>query len=763
MDKISSKFQNLIFNLIYTSFVFSLIYILGLVIGLKLNIILQILVVSLVSLAVKFFLLNPLILYALLATGFLGAILVHRFITPIFFTLGERVFYLFENILNNLQGEENIASDNVLLFWGILVILVSFFTAFILFKGKSIYLLLPVYIGSFLYYWYNFFDQAYWMISIFLLIFFVLMGLDNYSKERIEVDNSTNYNFEELYTPWLKTAAMYSILIVSIALLLPKNNNYIVWPWLQQKIYTTFPIVEKLRSYDSYNRKSGKASLFDFSITGYQGDTSRLGGPVNLSDKKIMTVHADSSSYLRGNVRHIYTGDSWETITEPSKNYRLNQDFSGLSQDEQKIYYKQTQITITNHSFASTTLFSPYKATKVNFKDNYILKVNRDDALFFPNGIYDGESYIVQVQKPLSYGMLVALGMDKKKKDIADLEIYLQTPKNKITERTKALVKEIVKDANSDFQKAVAIENHLRNNYKYNLNVDEVPENKEFIDYFLFDEKEGYCTYYATSMAIMLRLEGIPSRYIEGYLAQDSVEKGIYEVRHKNAHAWVEAFIEPVGWMAFEPTPAYSIQPRLENYSPHVLNEDTYLSETGENSRSLERSIEGHMIEGDFDFVSSKKNPNYKKTYKDILVDLQKNIADIFIIILILIIPVRFLIGFLRYRWQEAQAKKLSNNERIIYLYKQILKLTELLGYPQQYGETHYEYANRVAYKFYIHNEKGIKEITDIFVKSKYSNSPASDEDVLELEMYRNTLKKRLRNHYGPIVYYYRKYVRQDI
>lgn len=61
----------------------------------------------------------------------------------------------------------------------------------------------------------------------------------------------------------------------------------------------------------------------------------------------------------------------------------------------------------------------------------------------------------------------------------------------------------------------------------------------------------------------MLRLQGIPSRYVEGYVARDLVEENKYVVKQKHGHAWVEAFIEPVGWVRFEPTPAYAAVPRI--------------------------------------------------------------------------------------------------------------------------------------------------------------------------------------------------------
>ncbi len=754
--------QKLIYSLIYASLVFCLVYMLGLGIGMELNIFLQMLGVFIGSMVVKFFLLNPVILVAILAMSILGSVLVHRFISPILVIAGERIFLLFDNIVGNLQGKENIASDNMLIFWGILVVLVSLFTAFILFKRNKIFQLLPLYLGSFIVYWYNFYDKAYWMLSMFLIIFLVLMGLDKYYKKRLDSKTPTNYDVDNPINLWLKTVSIYSLLIVFIALMLPKGNGHIEWPWLQQAVYSIYPNIENLRSNNSSNSESGKESLFTFSITGFQENSSKLGGPVNLSDRKIMTVQADESVYLRGNVKHTYTGEQWKSITGTLKNQQLGQDFSGLSEYEQKNYYDELYITITNHAFASTTIFSPYMAVEVNSRDDHVLNVSLDNILFFPDGVYDRESYVVKVQKPLSYEILVSHGLHLKKESIADLGKYLQLPENKISLRTKELVGEIIKDAKGDFQKAVAIESYLRNNFEYNLEVSEVPEGKEFIDHFLFDEQEGYCTYFATSMAIMLRLEGIPSRYIEGYLTEKTDEAGVYEVRQRNAHAWVEAFIEPVGWMTFEPTPVYPMQPRLENYQPSEAN-DGYraIEELDLYDINPRAGLNDLIVDDGLGYEGGEENPLFDDISDADPAKLRRRITDILLFVLILIIPIKFLIGLLKHIAQEISTNRLSNNNRIIYLYKQIIRLLELLGNPQEHGETHYEYANRIAYKFYVHNVKGIQEITDIFVRSKYSTSTASREDVLDLKEYRKTLEKRLRSYWNPIIYYYRKYVRK--
>lgn len=87
--------------------------------------------------------------------------------------------------------------------------------------------------------------------------------------------------------------------------------------------------------------------------------------------------------------------------------------------------------------------------------------------------------------------------------------------------------------------KAKAIEKYLRENYKYTLTPSEVPEGAEFVDYFLFEVKEGYCTYFATAMSVLLRASDIPCRYVEGFLAKHE-NSFIRNVRGTDAHAWVE-------------------------------------------------------------------------------------------------------------------------------------------------------------------------------------------------------------------------------
>ena len=79
--------------------------------------------------------------------------------------------------------------------------------------------------------------------------------------------------------------------------------------------------------------------------------------------------------------------------------------------------------------------------------------------------------------------------------------------------------------------------------------------NYDAVDYFLFIQK-GYCDYFGTVMAIMLRSVGVPARLATGYLP-GSYDYGRqrYEVSERDGHAWTEVYFPPYGWIEFEPTP----------------------------------------------------------------------------------------------------------------------------------------------------------------------------------------------------------------
>lgn len=118
--------------------------------------------------------------------------------------------------------------------------------------------------------------------------------------------------------------------------------------------------------------------------------------------------------------------------------------------------------------------------------------------------------------------------------------------------------------------------------YEYTLSPGVTPASKDYVEYFLFEEKRGLCTHFASAAVMIFRCAGIPARYVEGFVVPESLYGGdpVYKedvvvgsdgkygreswhyykaiVTDRYAHAWVEVYIDGIGWITVDPTPGYA-------------------------------------------------------------------------------------------------------------------------------------------------------------------------------------------------------------
>ncbi|MCR4764104.1 MAG: DUF3488 and transglutaminase-like domain-containing protein [Lachnospiraceae bacterium] len=78
----------------------------------------------------------------------------------------------------------------------------------------------------------------------------------------------------------------------------------------------------------------------------------------------------------------------------------------------------------------------------------------------------------------------------------------------------------------------------------------------DYLDYLLMESREGYCSHFATAFVLLARAEGLPARYVQGYLIYPG-ESASATVVSSMAHAWPEVYYDGAGWIAYEPTPGY--------------------------------------------------------------------------------------------------------------------------------------------------------------------------------------------------------------
>ncbi|MDE6592896.1 MAG: hypothetical protein K2K57_07535 [Oscillospiraceae bacterium] len=111
------------------------------------------------------------------------------------------------------------------------------------------------------------------------------------------------------------------------------------------------------------------------------------------------------------------------------------------------------------------------------------------------------------------------------------------------------------------------IRTKLAEECSYDLTAGKKPFGMDFAQWFLTENKRGSCTHFATAAALLCRSRGIPARYCEGFIVkaddiEQTAEKGengyiTVCVPDSRAHAWVEVYVDNVGWVSFEATPGY--------------------------------------------------------------------------------------------------------------------------------------------------------------------------------------------------------------
>ena len=148
---------------------------------------------------------------------------------------------------------------------------------------------------------------------------------------------------------------------------------------------------------------------------------------------------------------------------------------------------------------------------------------------------------------------------------------YLQLPPD-LPQRVRDLAAELTRDAPTAVEKALAIQEYLRGDtFGYSKKVDELPTDRDAVDFFLFDAKAGYSDFFASAMSVMLRSVGVPARLAAGYgPGETDDETGRKAVRSSDSHGWTQVYFPGHGWIDFEPTPRWPT-PRLVAFEEEVF------------------------------------------------------------------------------------------------------------------------------------------------------------------------------------------------
>ena len=296
------------------------------------------------------------------------------------------------------------------------------------------------------------------------------------------------------------------------------------------------------------------------------GGTSRLDVQADVGDyltagrdAELMRVRSSEPLLWRGGTMDYFDGVRWSDTTQPG-----TEDGEEIAAGvETRPVLQRIQVL----SARTDIIFGGYKIVKTSESLGSATK-NSDGSWSMDQPFEEGDSYEVLSEIPQpTVAQLRGAGTDYPP---VVVQKFLQLPGDTppVVEETAQKIQRKY-DPGTPYDQARAIEQYLTydGGFTYNLDVSYRRADKA-IEEFLGDDKEGFCTQFSTSMALLLREMGVPSRVVYGATAGEDVGPGEYLVRGSNMHTWVEAYFPGVGWYPFNPTPGFSMPTAMEANAP---------------------------------------------------------------------------------------------------------------------------------------------------------------------------------------------------
>lgn len=391
----------------------------------------------------------------------------------------------------------------------------------------------------------------------------------------------------QAYLVWISP---FLALYFCILCLMPAPETPYGWQWLVNLyLRAEETITICVENFVNRNDEDLNGSISGFS------ENAALFSNVTVDNKNIMVIETSPGKkqplYLTGKIYDSFDGREWKSTNEADGRERLLdtietvcalEAYAKISPDH-PIFNNSVRAESEYRHFRTDYLLAPSKTWKIKSRSAYR---QRGADLVFDKKAEHGTEYSFQYCR-------MDMGRDAMRdflqSDLAEWEELWERTAKKYTKdeityeelgayrekirdyylketalspETQEWVAAVTKDAENGVDRLFCIEEALAH-MKYNTNPGGLPEEvtdaQGFLNYFLTESPEGFCTYYATAFVLLARAEGFPTRYVQGFCVPMGTAEET-EVYSGMAHAWPEVYVEGKGWIPFEPTPGYGIR-----------------------------------------------------------------------------------------------------------------------------------------------------------------------------------------------------------
>lgn len=657
----------------------------------------------------------------------------------------QEILEFFNWLYGYIVGYNYFESGYSFLFAVLYVSLTALLISVFVYSGRGAFVLIVSGTAALTFFWFIYVEKARLYLVLFLFAAIILYSYQTYKKRLREWRRLESSVEAYVGRNWMLNSAIVVTVSLLLSLALPLNISAVRWPWLNEKVVSMFPFIADWRNDTLESFSYGFNSRYGFNSARING--KRLGGELLQDDSVMMTVktQGEETLYLRGAVKDKYSGNSWSKSKKSYKEYSDGYPMP-LPYGSGVTSYEKT-LEITYEKLLTSTIFAPYSIYKVQHPSKRVY-ADEDSEVYTPKMTMSNETYKVISMLPYIDNEEIRV---KKAESLGTNGLKLYTSlAGDIPERVKSLAKEITGGQNGNYDKAKAVERYLRQNYKYTLKPAKLPSKAEFTDYFLFEGKEGYCTYFATSMSVLLRASDIPCRYVEGFIAryEGSEERN---VRGTDAHAWVEVYFDDYGWVPFEPTPQYPavVFRQGESAAPEIETD-------AEQAEAEDRTAAANLSRrrGSLEEIDEEVNGAIYKSSKE----KSFNIGNIAVLVLVSALIIRFCFMYFVWILKEIGLRRSKGRGFAMDYIKDVIWYLRRAGFVMKQEETLREFLKRVKYN---HEEKfsDIPNVTAILEKIRYSDQGINMEERRTLEVFRRKVKRLAFKKAGVVQFFISLYI----
>jgi len=278
--------------------------------------------------------------------------------------------------------------------------------------------------------------------------------------------------------------------------------------------------------------KTDGVALVGFSASGRLSNMLLLKG--DQDPTPALSIKSDSSpGYLRARAFEVYRQSEWQNLSYqeailPEQNMPFGMYFVGrtnIFRLDKKDASTCQYMTVKHESRFANAVFTPLGTSFLEAPFNLMLR-DKHDIVYAP-----------KMRTGLNYRIAYTTAARRGGQPTGMLNIP-----NHLDPRIRQMADRIFAGCSTTTEKIDAVVNYFRTNYTYVLGLD-IPPDRDKLTHFLLEESTGYCEYFASGAAILLRLADVPTRYVTGFLVTEKDEQSdLWVARYMDAHAWAEAW-----------------------------------------------------------------------------------------------------------------------------------------------------------------------------------------------------------------------------